>query len=102
MEYFGDLEFYMFGHKHLLSVEEVGEALKLSSSGPGAPLKPFLLVNSGKPSQVQLGTIQARRRPRGFITRVSVMLRKVWLSPCLGGEIVQGSVRKESYFCCIT
>ena len=41
MDYYGDLEFCMFGHKHTLSVEEVGAALKLPSSGPGAPPETF-------------------------------------------------------------
>src|SRR4051812_23290323 len=63
--------------------------------------KHFLLVNFGKPSQVQLGTIQVRPRPQGFITLVSDMLRKVLLLPYLGEEIVRGSVRGESCFFCI-
>src|SRR4051812_16499219 len=41
LEYFGDLEFYMFGNKYTLSVEEVGAALKLPFAGPGAPPETF-------------------------------------------------------------
>ena len=41
MGYYGDLEFCMFGNQHKLTVEEVGAALKLPSSGPGAPPETF-------------------------------------------------------------
>ena len=41
LEFYGNLEFCMFGNQHSLSVAEVGAALNLPFSGPGQPPETF-------------------------------------------------------------
>ena len=41
LEFYGNLEFCMFGNQHSLSVAEVGAALNLPISGPGHPPETF-------------------------------------------------------------